>query len=231
MKILALIPARDGSKRLKHKNILNLGGKPLINWTIEQAIGVETIFDVLVSTDSKKIAKVSKEAGASVPWLRPKNLATDNSSSVEVAIHAIDWYESQVCTVDGVLLLQPTSPFRSKETIEQAIDMFKLSNQRPIVSVSSGINTLEKTFIYNNSKMLPILDLMNIPTRPKGYDNFYTVNGGVYLISPSQLRSEKSFFGSNFIPLKVDSPIESVDIDTEWDFSLANLISEYLKGK
>lgn len=231
MKILALIPARDGSKRLKHKNFLDLGGKPLINWSIEQAIAVESISDVLVSTDSKKIAKVSKEAGASVPWLRPKNLATDNSSSVEVAIHAIDWYESQVCTIDGLLLLQPTSPFRSKETIEKAIDMFKLSNQRSIVSVSPSFGHLEKTFFYDKSKMFPILDLMNIPARPKGYDEFYTVNGGIYLISPSQLRSEKSFFGSNLIPLKIDSPIESVDIDTEWDFRLASIISEYLSGK
>ena len=79
--------------------------------------------------------------------------------------------------------------------------------------------------------MLPILDFMNIPTQPKDHDNFYTVNGGVYLISPSQLRSEKSFFGSNLIPLKVDSPIESVDIDTEWDFLLARIISEFLKDR
>ncbi len=229
MKILALIPARDGSKRLRQKNTRDLGGKPLINWSIEQALGVESISDVLVSTDSEKIAKVSREAGASVPWLRPKNLATDNASSVEVAIHAIDWYESQVCTIDGLLLLQPTSPFRSKGTIEKAIDMFKLSNQRSIVSVSPSFGHLEKTFFYNKSIMLPILDLINIPTQPKDHDNFYTVNGGVYLISPSQLRSEKSFFGSNLIPLKVDSPIESVDIDTEWDFLLARIISEFLK--
>ncbi len=121
MKILALIPARGESKRLKNKNILDLGGKPLVNWSIEQAVAIENIVDVLVSTDSEKIAKVSKKAGAIVPWLRPKNLATDNASSVDVAIHAVDWYESQVCTIDGLLLLQPTSPFRSKATIEKQL--------------------------------------------------------------------------------------------------------------
>ena len=162
MKILALIPARSGSKRLKDKNILDLGGKPLINWSIEQALGVASIFDVVVSTDSQKIAEISREAGASVPWLRPNNLSTDSTSTVDVAIHALNWYESQVSTVDGLLLLQPTSPFRSKETIEKAIDIFRISKQKSVVSVFSGINHLNKTFFYDNSTMFPLLNLLNL---------------------------------------------------------------------
>ena len=229
MKILALIPARGESKRHKNKNILDLGGKPLINWSIEQAVAIENIVDVLVSTDSEKIAKVSKKAGAIVPWLRPKNLATDNASSVDVAIHAVDWYESQVCTVDGLLLLQPTSPFRSKATIEKAIDMFKHSKNKSIISVSSGLGDLKKSFFYENSIMYPASDLLNIPSEHEGSSNFYTVNGCIYLISPAQLRSEKTFFSPDFIPLKVDSPIESIDIDTEWDFRLAQSMNEFLK--
>jgi CMP-N,N'-diacetyllegionaminic acid synthase len=224
MKILALIPARSGSKRLKDKNILDLGGKPLINWSIEQALGVASIFDVVVSTDSQKIAEISREAGASVPWLRPNNLSTDSTSTVDVAIHALNWYESQVSTVDGLLLLQPTSPFRSKETIEKAIDIFRISKQKSVVSVFSGINHLNKTFFYDNSTMFPLLNLLNFPNQSKSSENFYTINGGVYLISPLQLRSERTFLGSDLIPLPVHSPMESIDIDTEWDLRLARTI-------
>ena len=229
MKILALIPARGDSKRLKNKNILDLGGKPLINWSIEQAVAIENIVDVLVSTDSKKIAEVSKKAGAIVPWLRPKNLATDNASSVDVAIHALDWYESQVCTIDGLLLLQPTSPFRSKVTIQKAIDMFESSKYKSIIGVSPGLGDLNKSFFYENSIMYPVSNLLYIPPEHEGGSNFYTVNGCIYLISPEQLRSNETFFSPDFIPLKVDSPIESIDIDTEWDFSLAQSMIEFLK--
>lgn len=228
MKILALIPARGGSKRLKNKNILDIGGKPLIHWTIEQALDVKNIFDVIVSTDSNKIAEVSRLAGASVPWLRPKKFASDSTSSVEVAIHALDWFESRICKIDGLLLLQPTSPFRTKESINKAIDMFKLYKRRPIVSVSPGFANLDKVYFYKNSKMLPVGNLMDIPSNARRSNNFYTVNGAIYLVSPSQLRSEKTFISSNSIPLKVNSPIESLDIDSELDFKLALLMSEFI---
>ena len=122
MKILALVLARGGSKRLPRKNSLPLGGKPLIQWSIDAAKGVEHIIDVMVSTDDKDIANISREGGALVPWLRPAHLATDESSSAESALHAVDWYESEKGPIDGLLLLQPTSPFRSKAMIKKGIE-------------------------------------------------------------------------------------------------------------
>ena len=115
MRILALIPARSGSKRVPDKNIRLLGGKPLIVWTIVMALGITGICDVLVSTDSIEIQTISSAAGAKVPWLRPDQIATDEASSVDVAIHALDWYEKECGEIGGLLLLQPTSPFRTKE--------------------------------------------------------------------------------------------------------------------
>ena len=125
MRILALITARSQSKRLPGKNIKFLGGKPLITWSIDIAKNISEVCDILVSTDDPITAKISKDAGASVPWLRPKNLATDTSNSVDVALHALDWFETQKGAVDGILLLQPTSPFRTLEGVRSGINLFK----------------------------------------------------------------------------------------------------------
>ena len=113
MKILALVTARGGSVRLPGKNLRQLGGKPLINWSIEIAQDIPEICEILVSTDNESIADISREAGALVPWLRPQEVSTNEPSSVDVALHTLNWYEAEKGIVDGLLLLQPTSPFRS----------------------------------------------------------------------------------------------------------------------
>ena len=137
MKILALIPARGGSKRLPKKNILPLGGKPLISWTIDAVQDIPEIVDILVSTDTDEIASVAKAAGALVPWLRPPALSTDTATSMDVCFHALDWYEGEYGAVDGLLLLQPTSPFRKRETIKKGIELFKSHyGERPVAAFS-----------------------------------------------------------------------------------------------
>ena len=136
MRILALILARGGSKRLPRKNLRPLGGKPLIVWSIDVAKDIPEICDILVSTDDPTIELVSKESGALVPWLRPAKLATDTASSVDAALHALDWYEAENGKVDGLILLQPTSPFRTKNTVMRGIELFKKKNQQTVLSVS-----------------------------------------------------------------------------------------------
>ena len=125
MKILILILARGGSKRLPNKNILKLGKKHLINWPIDFAKKIPFVCDILVSTDSKKIGLIAKKRGALVPWLRPKKLSTDSSTSDDATLHAINWYENKIQKVDGLMLLEPTSPFRSLKTISKGISIFK----------------------------------------------------------------------------------------------------------
>ena len=136
MRILALITARGGSKRLPGKNIRTLGGKPLIVWSIDVAKGISEVCDILVSTDDLDIADVCKEAGAYVPWLRPAELATDTASSVDAAIHSLDWYEAEKGYVDELLLLQPTSPFRTHATVQQGIELFGKHGHQPVLGVS-----------------------------------------------------------------------------------------------
>ena len=224
MRILALIPARGGSKRLPGKNIKLLGGKPLINWAIEAAQGIPEICEILVSTDAPEIALVAKEAGANVPWLRPEVLSTDQATSVDVALHALNWYESQNGVVDGLLLLQPTSPFRTQVTIKQGIEIFKSHGNRPVVGVSPVHDHPMWTFKMRDGYLAPFLENNGFGIRSQDLEPAFVANGGFYLISPDEIRKSKSFISPESIPLLVDSSEETLDIDTESDFKFA----EYL---
>ena len=120
LRLLAIVPARGGSKRLPRKNVLLLGGKPLIAWTIDAARDSGCFVDVLVSTDDAEIADRARAHGALVPWLRPPEFATDTARSIDVVLHALDWYERERGAVAGMMLLQPTSPFRTAGKIGRA---------------------------------------------------------------------------------------------------------------
>jgi CMP-N,N'-diacetyllegionaminic acid synthase len=229
VKILALIPARGGSTRLPGKNIRLLGGKPLIVWSIDVARGIPEICDILVSTDDPAIAAVCKETGAYVPWLRPAELATDIASSVDVALHALDWYEKEQGAVDGLLLLQPTSPFRTKGTLRKGIELFSRRGQKPVLGVSHTNAHPMWTFKMERGYLVPFLKEHALQTRSQDLPPAFVVNGSFYLTAPIALRQSRSFIGPQTIPLLIESPQEALDIDTEWDFKMAELISN--RGK
>jgi CMP-N-acetylneuraminic acid synthetase len=221
MRILALIPARGGSKRLPGKNIKLLGGKPLINWTIDAAQGIPEICEILVSTDAPEIALVAKAAGANVPWLRPEVLSTDQATSVDVALHALDWYEAENGVVDGLLWLQPTSPFRTQATIKGGIELFGSNDYRSVLGVSPVRDHPMWMFKMIDGKLFPFEEHHGFGIRSQDLEPAFVLNGGFYLISPAELRKNKSFIGLESIPLLVNSPHEALDIDTEWEFELA----------
>ena len=151
-KILAIIPARGGSKGLPNKNIKPLCGKPLIGWSIEQAGGSAYIDEIFVSTDSAEIASVAESFGIEVPFLRPAELATDTSPSSEFVLHTIDYYRSQGQEFDYILLLEPTSPLRDVADINTAIE--QLLNHKTAKSIV-GVSKVEAThpaFLVNLSK-------------------------------------------------------------------------------
>ena len=154
MKILAVIPARGGSKRLKNKNILKVGKKSLVIRTIEFARKIPNTH-IIVSTDSKKIAKTLKDK-INIPWLRPRRYALDNSSSESVALHALRRYEKLVKKIDGILLLQPTTPFRNIKTLIRVLKLFKKNKRKNYVSVSktNGSLSLNGSFYLISSKEL-----------------------------------------------------------------------------
>lgn len=222
MKILALIPARGGSKRLPGKNIRILGGKPLIVWSIDAVRGIPEVCDILVSTDDADIASTCAQAGAYVPWLRPAELATDTAGSTEVALHALDWYEAKNGPVDGIMLLQPTSPFRTSELVRRGIELFSQNDRYPVIGVSLAEEHPMWTLKIENNKLMPFMREHGLETRSQDLPPAYAVNGNFYLKSPGNLRSERTFFGSAAIPLVTDSKKEALDIDTEWDWLMAN---------
>ena len=224
MKILALILARGGSKRLPGKNIRLLGGKPLVVWSIDVAKNIPEICDILVSTDNPQIAKVCKDAGAFVPWLRPAELSSDNASSVDAALHALDWYEAQRGAIDGLLLLQPTSPFRSKETVRKGIYLFSKNFQNTVVGVSATHAHPMWVFKREGEYIVPFIQKDNIQARSQDLPEALVINGSFYLISPKMLRVKKVFTGEKCISLLIESQQEALDIDTEFDFKIAEYI-------
>ncbi len=221
MRILALILARGGSKRLPGKNIRLLGGKPLIVWSIDVAKGIPQICDILVSTDDPATAEVCTMAGALVPWLRPAELATDTSSSVDAALHSLDWYEAENGPVDGVMLLQPTSPFRSAETIRQAAALFESNGGRPVIGVSPAVPHPAWCFRVVRESLVPILGWDELQRRSQDLSPAYALNGAMYIITPDDLRVERTFITNDACPLMMNDLVESLDIDTEWDWLIA----------
>ena len=224
MRILAMITARGGSKRLPGKIIRPLGGKPLIVWSIDVAKGISEICDILVSTDDPDIAEVCKEACAYVPWLRPAELATDTASSVDTAIHALDWYEAEKGPVDGLLLLQPTSPFRTRATVQQGIELFGKHGHQPVLGVSPTHSHPMWMLKMDGDYLVPFLQEHGFGTRSQDLPPAYVVNGSFYLITPTELRACRSFVGPKTVPLLIEALQEVVDIDTEWDFKMAEFI-------
>jgi CMP-N-acetylneuraminic acid synthetase len=231
MKILALVPARGGSKRLPGKNVRVLGGKPLIEWSIQAAQGIPEVVDILVSTDEEGIGDIARKAGASVPWLRPAALATDEATSVDVALHALNYYEGLHGPVDGLLLLQPTSPFRSRETVLRGLEMFRSHGFRPIVGVSLASAHPMWCFQVHGTSMKPFIEGDGVKLRSQGLPPAYALNGALYLISPNELRVSYSFCTQDAIPLVMDDATECVDIDTEFDWQYARYVLDFNQSK
>ena len=225
-KLLSIIPARAGSKRLPKKNIKPLGDKPLITWSIEASLDSEFIDTTLVSTDCEEIAMISKNCGAAVEFLRPDSLAKDDTKSVDVIIHAVEFLKNMLDQeYDYVLLLQPTSPFRTSEDIDNALKYMFEKNADALVSVTNSehsplwANTLEDD--DNMEHFLPE-NLKN--SRSQDLKPYYRLNGAIYICDVKKLLEEKTFFLKKNIYAFRMSQLHSVDIDTKLDFLLAQTI-------
>lgn len=227
MKLLALVPARGGSKRVPNKNIRELGGKPLIQWTIDVAFCLPEIADVLVSTDSMAIAKIAENAGALVPWLRPTELATDTATSAAVVLHALRWYERINGPVDAVLLLQPTSPFRTVDSISNAIRIFSsqaTENLYPVISVSPAIQHPAWSFYMQNEEMCPVLGWSSVSQRSQDLAPAYVLNGAIYVIPAKDVHQGLPIVRQGFLPFEMSDRGESLDIDTHEDWNYAEFL-------
>jgi N-acylneuraminate cytidylyltransferase len=224
--IIAIIPARGGSKRLPHKNKKELAGKPLIAWTIEEALKSEFISKVVVSTDDIEISEISKKYGAEVPFIRPDHLSSDEASSVDVVKHVIDYYKAtSERFFDYILLLQPTSPCRDVADIDGAIEMMVEIEADCIISVCEAehsplwSNTLPEDLSLKDFEKEELKDL-----RSQDLPKFYRLNGAIYLVNTNRFLLEDSFSIQHNSFAYIMAQDKSIDIDTEIDFLIAELI-------
>lgn len=223
-RILAVIPARGGSKGLPGKNIRPLGGRPLIAWSIEAGLQSRFVDRVIVSTDSNEIADVARAAGAEVPFLRPPELATDDAKGVDAIIHAIDWYRGKCDPFDLVLVLQPTSPLRTPEDIDRAVELFFKKKACSVVSVCQTdhhpwwANTLPA-----DGSMKDFLRPELSNTNRQNLPVFYRLNGAIYLTDISFLEQTLTFITAGTFAYSMPAE-RSVDIDSLLDFYLAEAI-------
>jgi CMP-N,N'-diacetyllegionaminic acid synthase len=224
-KILAIIPARGGTKRLPGKNILNLAGKPLIAWSIEAALGSKYIDRVIVSTDDTVIAKISREYGAEVPFIRPNELATDESSSVSVVLHAINMLKEKGEEYEYIMLLQPTSPLRTTENIDESLELLRSSNSDASVSVCEAEHSpLWSNTLPQDSDFSNFLDYSIVNKRSQDLNQYYRLNGAIYLCLTKRLSEEKTLFIKDKIIAYKMSQEQSIDIDNKVDFCFASYL-------
>ncbi len=221
-KILAIIPARGGSKRLKNKNILKLAGKPLINWTIEAAINSQYIDNVLVTTDSENISKIAIKCGASVPSLRPKHLAKDTTSSFDVVEYCINNLNEKF---DILILLQPTSPLRNNIDIDDALIFFEKKNAKAVVSVCETEHSpLWSNTLPNDFSMDKFIKKENVNIRSQDLPTYYRLNGAIYISNIKDLLFQKQFILKQKTYAYIMSQEKSVDIDNKLDFLIAEAV-------
>ncbi|RPI78482.1 MAG: acylneuraminate cytidylyltransferase family protein [Desulfobacteraceae bacterium] len=227
-KILALVTARGGSTRVPGKNIKMLAGKPLLAWTLEAVrhANLENI-RLMVSTEDEKIAAVGKEWGAEVPFLRPSALAAADATSEAVVRHAVDWLDHHDhYRPDLILLLQPTSPFRSCRDLRDILGLQDETDADAVVGVTRYTRRLQW---LQNADAQGILTGPLLPesrTRSTEHPAAYEFNGALYLIKTAVFMREQTFYPAH-TRIYVMPPERSWDIDNEFDFLIADLLMQY----
>jgi CMP-N,N'-diacetyllegionaminic acid synthase len=219
MKLLALIPARGGSKGIPRKNIYPLFGKPLLQWSIEAAHEAISVDQIVVSTDDHEIAEVSKAAGAEVPFLRPSELAGDTTPGIAPVLHALE----QLTHVTDVLLLQPTSPLRTAADIEAIVGLRREAGNESAVSLT--LSHKHPAWMYGLSetqRLQPFLQAKQEDCRQQ-LPPAYVLNGARYLASRDILLREKSFITEDTVGYVMPAE-RSVDIDTPLDLMWAEFL-------
>jgi CMP-N-acetylneuraminic acid synthetase len=221
--MLAIIPARGGSKRLPRKNILPFGGRPLLAWSVALALRIPAITRCVVSTEDDEIAGVAHAAGAEV-ITRPAEFASDEASSLDVLVHALDAAERSGEKFSAVVLLQPTNPLRPVEMVQRAIDRFDAEDCESLISVSR-----------RRLKLGHIDDGCFRPsyvfgTQSRLMDDIFYENGLLYLIKRDTLR-RGSLTGERVLAFETERPFDDVDIDEPVDLLIGEAILGAVRGQ
>ena len=221
-KVLALVPARGGSKGIPRKNIKEFFGKPLISWTIEAALGSKVVDQIAVSSDDQEILDVSIRSGADITLTRPDEISQDDSTRNQVLAHALN----EIKNFDYVIVLQPTSPLRCSQDIDKAFELLIKNSASACVSVALHHPPPEWTYSLNQKNELMPLPGFSFKSLRQQIPQYYSLNGAIYTMKVDEfLNSEEidPFIGSSTIAYVMDRD-SSIDIDYEIDWFIAEQI-------
>lgn len=221
LKVVAVIPARGGSKRLPGKNLIKLAGKPLIAWTIEAAIESATFDEIVVSSDDNRILAEASKYDNIITLNRPDYLASDTATTTDAVAHALDELEDRGIRFHVVAVLQPTSPLRKAEDITAALGQFLEHQGEILVSVCELDHPLEWSGALDSNCRL--VGLHNSLHRSQDYEKRYRLNGAIYICRRENIQAGKPLIAE--APLAYVMPrLRSLDIDTSLDLKLCELI-------
>lgn len=219
MTVLALIPARGGSKGIPRKNIRQFCGKPLLQWSIDVALASACIDQVVVSTDDLEIAEIAINAGAEVPFIRPSHLALDSTPGIDPVLHALD----SLPEVTDVCLLQPTSPLRTAKDIEAVFHLRANSISDSAVSLCLASKHPALMYHIEEDHHIAPISKLHHPHCRQSLPIIHALNGAIFLAYRDFLQREKSFITPDTLGY-VMPPQRSVDIDTDFDWQIAELL-------
>jgi len=225
MKVAAVIPARAGSKGISHKNLRDLAGKPLIAWTIEAVLACMNIDRVIVSTDSQEIANVACHYGAEVPFIRPAELARDETPSISTVVHAVEWVEkNEGYWADCVMCLQPTSPLCATQDIQGTLDLLNIQDAEGVVSVTaSEAHPYWMKQLDHEGRLTDFLPPPSSVHRRQDLPQLYSLNGAIYMAKRDILVDRRTWYTPRTFGYIMPTD-RSLDINTPWDLYLAELI-------
>lgn len=222
-KILVVIPARGGSKGIPHKNIKELAGNPLICYSIDIARRLTTDENICVTTDDNSIISIVENYGLKVPFKRPSELATDHAGTSDVLVHALQFYENMGLHYDCIVLLQPTSPFRTYDDVAGAISLYTDSIDMVASVKPASCNPYYDGYEDDAEELLTISKGDGTIERRQDAPRVWQLNGAVYVINPESLKN-KGLSGFTRIRKYVMDELHSLDLDTMFDWKVAELI-------
>lgn len=223
MKNIAIIPARSGSKGLKDKNIRDLCGMPLMAHSIEAAIKSECFDEIMVSTDSEKYAEIAKRYGARIPFLRSEATSTDTASSGDMIEEVLEGYKKMGREFDTFCLLQPTSPLRVSEDISAAYEIYRTRASFAVISVCETEHSpLWCGHLSETNEFTDFISRNNMRRRQDS-GKFYRLNGAIYIVNVEKFKNDRFYYQAGSYAYIMPQE-KSVDIDTEIDFRLAEVL-------
>lgn len=227
-RIIGIIPARGGSKTVPRKNIKLLANKPLIAYTIESAVRSKHLQRIVVSTEDKEISEVSTKFGAEV-MDRPDDLAADESPTIDVLLYIFDVLKENKSESEIIVLLQPTSPLRTSQDIDNAIELYQKVESESLVSVCEINHSPYWSFNIKDKYLKNIFGDQYLHMQRQELPKAYMPNGAIFISTPEYLQKYRSFYSSKTIPY-IMPPERSIDIDNEIDFILAELLIKRERG-